>query len=317
MYAAARSKVMNFVFLDLYDRLSAASKNWSRLAIYADRGIIVLNKPPYLVCQGSDVQDDEDQKPRERNVDKFNDLLSDLKDHFHLDKVPHTVQRLDKSTTGALVLAKNLTAARQLSQQFHNRTVGKTYLALVRGGEKSFEARSGEIRDAIETDGGHVSISQSCKAKFAATDWELVASSPKAPLSLLKLTLHTGLKHQLRVHLAHSLRAPILGDPVYSRGPISEKITRTIRVPENRVFLHASRLCFSRFRKMGPNKHFRLEVAAALPSDFVTLCKDAGIPLDKWDTTGGLFVDDEPAGHAIPDLDGKWLKPSHGTTRSS
>lgn len=75
------------------------------------------------------------------------------------------------------MLAKNLTAARQLSQQFQNRTIGKTYLALVRGGEKSFQARSGEIRDPIETDGGHVSISQSCDAKFAATDWELVASS--------------------------------------------------------------------------------------------------------------------------------------------
>lgn len=70
-----------------------------------------------------------------------------------------------------------------------------------------------------------------------------------------------------------------------------------------------------RFRKTGPNKHFRLEVAAALPSDFVTLCKDAGIPLDTWDITGGLFVDGEPAGHEIPDLDGKWLKPSHRTIR--
>lgn len=152
-------------------------KNWSRLAIYADRGVIVLNKPPYLICQGSDAQNKEEQTPRERNVDKFNDLLSDLKDHFHLDKVPHTVHRLDKATTGALVLAKNLTAARQLSQQFQNRSIGKTYLALVRGGEKSFQARSGEIRDAIEADGGHVSISQSCSAKFAATDWELLASS--------------------------------------------------------------------------------------------------------------------------------------------
>ena len=57
MYAAARSKVMNFVFLAASDKLTTASKNWSRLAIYADRGVIVLNKPPYLVCQGSDVQD--------------------------------------------------------------------------------------------------------------------------------------------------------------------------------------------------------------------------------------------------------------------
>ncbi|KAF8439877.1 pseudouridine synthase [Boletus edulis BED1] len=313
MYAAVRS--LEGKAHGLPDKLAAASKNWSRLAIYADRGIIVLNKPPYLVCQGSDVQDGDDQKPRERNADKFNDLLLDLKDHFHLDKVPHTVHRLDKSTTGALVLAKNLAAARQLSQQFQNRSVGKTYLALVRGGEKSFQTRSGEIRDPLESDDGQVSISQSCRAKFAATDWELVASSPKAPLSLLKLTLHTGLKHQLRVHLAHSLQTPILGDPVYSRSPISDKIARTIRVPEHRLFLHASRLCFSRYRKTGPNKHFRLEVAAALPSDFVTLCKAADIPLDEWDITGGLFVDGKPAGHEVPDLDGKWLKSNHRMIR--
>lgn len=75
------------------------------------------------------------------------------------------------------MLAKNLTSARQLSQQFRTRTVGKTYLALVRGGEKSFPARAGEIRDALESNNGRVSISQSCNAKFAATDWELVASS--------------------------------------------------------------------------------------------------------------------------------------------
>ncbi|KAF9231512.1 pseudouridine synthase [Melanogaster broomeanus] len=290
-------------------RTSAApSKNWSRLAIYADRSIIVLNKPPYLICQGAEAEGEVGR----RDVDKFNDLLSDLKQHFELDKVPHTVHRLDKATTGALVLAKNLTAARQLSQQFQNRTIGKTYLALVRGGEQSFPARSGEIRDALESTNGRVSISQSCNAKFAATDWEL----PKAPLSLLRLKLHTGLKHQLRVHLAHSLHTPILGDPVYTRSAISAKIADRFKVPHNRIFLHAARLCLSRFRKTGPNKHFRLEIAAALPGDFVTLCKDAGIPLSDWDVTGGVFVDGEPAGDEIADLGGRWLRPRHHAIHS-
>lgn len=65
--------------------------------------------------------------------------------------------------------------------------MGKTYLALVRGGEKSFPARSGEIRDALEFSDGRVSIGESCAAKFAATDWELLASSVciLEPLSLL------------------------------------------------------------------------------------------------------------------------------------
>jgi 23S rRNA-/tRNA-specific pseudouridylate synthase len=82
-----------------------------------------------------------------------------------------------QATTGTLLLARSLASARQLSQQFQSRVVGKTYLALVRGGEKSFPARSGEIRDALEFSDGRVSIGESCAAKFAATDWELLASS--------------------------------------------------------------------------------------------------------------------------------------------
>ncbi|KAI6021478.1 pseudouridine synthase, partial [Pisolithus microcarpus] len=287
-------------------------------AVYADRSIIVLNKPPGLICQGSLTNG---RKPRD--ADKFNDLLHDLKDHFNLGKLPYAVHRLDKSTTGALVLVKNIATARQLARQFQSRTVVKTYLALVRGGEKSFPTRSGEIKDAIEINSdGRVSIGEHCDAEFAATDWEWVASSPKVPLSLLRLTLHTGLKHQLRVHLAHSLQSmslpplpdasilPFLGDALYSRKPISEKVTQVIRVPEHRVFLHASRLTllgeFSRlrFKKAGPSKHIRLGIAAALPADF----------LDPMTISGGLFVDDKPlGGYDIEELQGKWLRPRRST----
>lgn len=116
------------------------------------------------------------------------------------------------------MLAKNLTAARQLSQQFHNRSVGKTYLALVRGGEKSFQVRSGEIRDPIETDGGHVSISQSCRAKFAATDWELVASSvgilTHTPLHISSNTwLAQGTPVFTQTHAPHRVEAPTSCSP--------------------------------------------------------------------------------------------------------
>ncbi|KAL4073853.1 pseudouridine synthase [Scleroderma citrinum] len=291
-------------------RRTANSRSWARYSIYADRSIIVLNKPPGLICQGSESQT---HVPPPRDVDKFNDLLYDLKYRFHMSNLPYAVHRLDKSTTGALVLAKNLVTARQLAQQFQTRTVGKTYLALVRGGEKSFPAKFGEIREALETSKeGRVLIGTSCDAKFAATDWELIASSTKAPLSLLRLTLHTGLKHQLRVHLAHSLHTPILGDTLYSRKPISEKITHLLRIPEHRLFLHSSQLILSRFRKAGTKKHLRLGITAALPGDFVSMCKDLGIQLDPKDVSGGLCVDDQPvSGGSIEDLQGKWLRPWH------
>lgn len=277
---------------------------WARNVVYADRSIIVLNKPAGLICQGS-VEASSENKPRD--VDKFNDLLRDVKDTFALENLPYPVHRLDKATTGTLLLARNSPAARQFSQQFQSRVVGKTYLALVRGGEKSFPTRSGEIRDALEFSDGRVSIGESCAAKFAATDWELIASSPVAPLSLLRLTLHTGLKHQLRIHLAHSLHTPILGDNLYARSSISEKIAKITRLPEKRIFLHAAQLTLSRYRKTGPQKHFRLTIGAPIPKDFLTICRDARIPLDHIYVDGGLSVDGQHVAD-VPDLEGRWLR---------
>ncbi|KAJ8586245.1 pseudouridine synthase [Rhizopogon salebrosus TDB-379] len=275
---------------------------WARSAIYADRSIIVLNKPAGLICQGSEASSENKSE-----CNKFDDLLRDVKQSFDLESLPYPVHRLDKATTGTLLLARSLASARQLSQQFQSRVVGKTYLALVRGGEKSFPARSGEIRDALEFSDGRVSIGESCAAKFAATDWELLASSPTAPLSLLRLTLHTGLKHQLRIHLAHSLHTPILGDNLYTRSSISDKIAKVTQLPEKRIFLHASQLTLSRYRKAGPSKHFRLGIGAPLPKDFLTICKDAGIPLDPTYVDGGLYVDGQGVDD-VPDLEGRWLR---------
>ncbi|KAG1773390.1 pseudouridine synthase [Suillus placidus] len=276
---------------------------WARNVIYADRSIIVLNKPAGLICQGSEAS--SENKPRD--VDRFNDLLCDVKDTFALESLPYPVHRLDKATTGTLLLARNSLAARQFSQQFQSRVVEKTYFALVRGGEKSFPTRSGEIRDALECSDGRVSIGESCAAKFAATDWELLASSPIAPLSLLRLTLHTGLKHQLRIHLAHSLHTPILGDNLYARSSISEKIAKITRLPEQRMFLHAAQLTLSRYRKTGSNKHFRLRIGAPIPKDFLAICRDAGIALDHVYVNGGLSVDGQHVGD-VPDLEGRWLR---------
>jgi len=206
-----------------------------------------------------------------------------------------------------LLLAKSPASARDLSTQLAKRTVDKTYLALVRGGAQSFERSSGEIRNALQADEGRMSIGDSCSARFAATDWELLASSPICPLSLVRLRLHTGVKHQLRVHLAHVLHTPILGDTTYSRSPLAPAITKVTPVPQDRIFLHAARIAVSKYRKQGKQKHFRLGIAAPLPYDFVAICEKAKIPLDKLDIAGGLLVDGEPVDQTIEDIGGKWL----------
>ena len=92
-----------------------------------------------------------------------------------------------QSCSGVLLLGRTAGIARDLSQQFQARTVEKTYLALVRGGEKTFPSPSGEIRDALEINDGRVSIGQSCDAKFAATDWQVIGHSVSvASFSLLR-----------------------------------------------------------------------------------------------------------------------------------
>lgn len=123
--------------------------------------------------------------------------------------------------------------------------------------------------------------------------------------------------------------APILGDNVYTRSSISEKIAKITRLPERRIFLHAAQLTLSvsvritvefqaashcayiqRYRKAGPSKHFRLGIGAPLPKDFQSICKDAGIPLDPAYVDGGLYIDDQGVDD-VPDLEGRWLrKPS-------
>ncbi|GLB44552.1 putative RNA pseudouridylate synthase [Lyophyllum shimeji] len=281
--------------------------------IYCDRAIIVLQKPPGLVCQLNHsrslwVEGRMLEGNRESN---FNALLHGL--GKALGDRPFPVHRLDKGTTGALLLARSATHARKLSQQFQSRTVDKTYLALVRGGAKSFPSKSGEIRTPILYNDGRASIDPSFQGDPSATEWELIASSSKVPLSLLRLKLHTGHKHQLRVHLAHCLNVPILGDTLYSKKPPSEIIRSATTVPEDRIFLHAAHLSLFQYRASGPKKRFRLGISAPLPADFVKICIDSEIPLAPAEVHGGVFIDGELVEDGkVPDLGGSWMPELNG-----
>jgi len=274
---------------------------WSKHLLYIDRGLLVLNKPHGLTCQL--------EVPRtasELNKTDFGTLLNELTEHFELPNLPYPIHRLDKGTTGAFVLARSASTARQLSQQFCQKEVHKSYIALVRGGAKSFEQTTGEIRVPICYNDGWATI-QPKTGKYAATDWECIASSPIVPLSLMRLNLLTGRKHQLRIHLAHCLKTPILGDKFYSR-KAPKAITDVIDVPEDRIFLHSSEVSFLKFRKTGSSKEFRLRIRAPLPDDFLNVCREAQIPISDNDVRGGLFVDDEVVElGSVPDVGGRWI----------
>ncbi|KII90185.1 hypothetical protein PLICRDRAFT_138716 [Plicaturopsis crispa FD-325 SS-3] len=277
-------------------------------AIYNDRGLIVVNKPPGLTCQSSpaDYGRGRSTGGSESVGNGFGALLDGLRVAFDLKNNPFGVHRLDKGTTGCFVLARTQSQARELSRQFKLRDVGKTYLALVRGSARSFAHGSGQLRQPLSYIDGRGSLSQNDREPSwpAETDWELVASSTKAPVSLLRLQLLTGQKHQLRIHLAKSLHAPIIGDDTYSHKELSPAITEACVVPKSRLMLHASRISLFRYMKSG--RRVRLEVVAPLPADFIQMCHELDIPVDSGEVKGGLFADGVQA-REIAELDGRWL----------
>ena len=172
---------------------------------------------------------------------------------------PGIVHRLDKETSGCLVIAKNDQAHRGLSIQFAARSVEKIYLALVAG---KLRRTAGVIEEKIgrhPVDRQRMSVTSS-RGRAAKTEYRVVRSSDK--MSLVECELHTGRTHQIRVHL-HHLGHPVLGDKVYA-----PKLTKDYP----RQMLHAWKLGFQHPRT-GEWKSF----AAPLPNDFTDAIRSIGL----------------------------------------
>jgi 23S rRNA pseudouridine1911/1915/1917 synthase len=157
---------------------------------------------------------------------------------------PGIVHRIDKDTTGVLVVAKNDRSHEGLSRQFREHTIKRIYLALVFGSPKT---DTGRIEGAIgrhPTDRKRMS-GKAKHGKHAVTHWKVLARYPG--MTLLRLRLETGRTHQIRVHLAES-GYPLVGDEVYGgagrandlRDPVLKKLVREL----GRQALHAKTLGF-------------------------------------------------------------------------
>ncbi|TFK27291.1 pseudouridine synthase [Coprinopsis marcescibilis] len=288
-------------------RILRSSNAAVKSVLYHDKHLLVLNKPPGLVCQLGFHGDHVKSSDR---LDKF---LWKIEEDLKLPSALLHLHRLDAGTTGCLAVATTETAARSLSKQFVTGDVQKTYLALVRGGKETFPTSSGRIESPIlYEDGFFKGLGKN--GKPSVTEWEVVGSSPTAPLSLLRLNLLTGNKHQLRIHTAMVLGAPILGDTRYSKKPVSPDIASKAAIPPDRTFLHASEISFFRYRQRGPQKRLRLGIRSPLPRDFAKLCKIFKIPLPE-DSSPGILINNElTAETTIPELEGRWL---NGTIPSS
>ncbi len=135
---------------------------------------------------------------------------------FGLPRAPALAHRLDKDTSGCLVLGRHRKALDRLGKLFKNGRIGKTYWAVVEGAP---DAEQGDIDLALGRLDASARLVDASRSAGAAlrTSWRVLGRSPDASLAFIEFTPHTGRTHQIRVH-AQAMGWPILGDPIYGHG---------------------------------------------------------------------------------------------------
>ena len=237
--------------------------------VYEDKDLIVIDKPPGLVVHPG--AGNETGTLVNALIAHCGDSLSGIGGV----RRPGIVHRLDKDTSGLLVVAKNDRAHQGLSEQFaaHGRDgrLARSYLAIVWGVP---ERRQGTIAAAIDRSTANrkkMAVSRGASAREAVTHYEVLETLGKPPVaSLLRCELETGRTHQIRVHMAHAGH-PLLGDPVYGAGfrssasKLSEP-ARTALKSLNRQALHAAVLGFDH-----PSSGKPMWFESHTPGDFAAL----------------------------------------------
>lgn len=228
--------------------------------VYEDADILVVNKPPDMVVHPA---------AGHAAGTLVNALLHHCGDIAGVggEMRPGIVHRLDKDTSGLLVIAKNPAAMSSLGAQFRARTVEKEYLALVTGAPR---ARRGRIETKIarsSNDRKKMAVLPLAAARGREAVTEYAVEQQFEGASLLRVSLLTGRTHQIRVHLAH-IGCPVAGDPVYGRKRRGFP-PRGVAVP--RQMLHAHRLALEH-----PGTGRRMMFATAIPPDMAAVLSALG-----------------------------------------
>jgi len=214
--------------------------------VYEDENLVVINKPAGMMAHAGSGKGEEGNRGT---------LVNALLHRFQsLSQVggelrPGIVHRLDKETSGLLVVAKTDIAHRRLAEQFSRREVKKTYNALVHGwmAQQQGTINSEISRDAVRRTRMTTRRSSRSGGRAAVTHWKALKNieSPWGKFSLLEVRIETGRTHQIRVHLS-SLGHPVVGDALYGAArSIRGSQAGTPPISLTRNFLHAAALQFT------------------------------------------------------------------------
>lgn len=208
---------------------------WEKYVLFIDGEAIVIDKPAGLAVH-----------PGSSTPESLENYLSHFRFGFQREPLP--VHRLDRDTSGCLLLARNPKAHKRFQRAFEEKQVAKTYVAVLDGVPEADEGTIDIALGKTSTARDGWRIVADAKGKPSVSHWRKVAV--KDGRAVILFTPETGRTHQLRVHAAEGLGFPISGDPVYGKG----------RGP---MLLHALSL---RMEREGKNP---VEATAPLPPTFV------------------------------------------------
>ncbi|MPT48872.1 MAG: RluA family pseudouridine synthase [Sphingobium sp.] len=229
---------------------------------YEDKDLIVIDKPAGMVVH-----------PAAGNFDGT--LVNALLHHCagQLSGIggvarPGIVHRIDKDTSGLLVIAKNDATHEGLAKQFKDHSISRRYRAITAGHPRPLSGTVDTWIGRSDRDRKKMAVQNEGRGKHAVTHYRTIETLHKA--TLVECRLETGRTHQVRVHMAH-IGHPLLGDPAYGarkgRGPSDKKLGTIIRdLAFQRQALHAASLGF-----IHPISGERLEFEAPLPDDMQQL----------------------------------------------
>ena len=236
--------------------------------LHEDKHLAVINKPAGMMVHAGA----GNTAPGEQDTRNSGTLVNALLFHFNKlsdvggDLRPGIVHRLDKQTSGLILVAKDDSTHRKLGEMFTQRQVAKTYLALLHGHLKKDDttvtlpiARDLIRRTRMTT--------RRADGRTAVSHFHVLErlTTPYGPFTLVEVRIETGRTHQIRVH-AQSLGHPVAGDALYGAPHLIPNLAPELQLDRN--FLHAAKLSFTH-----PQTNKQLDIDAPLPVELVSFLR--------------------------------------------